>query len=102
MLLVIIMKLVSILLKGFDIRQVGANKTNIYTFSAMETDLNGARIPVELQTFNEEAKNKIAQHLNSQEELLIPFTEIKDFRGVNQYSINNIITHPDFIILSQI
>lgn len=102
MLLVIIMKLVSVLLKNFDVKVVGEKKTNKYVFHAMETDLNGARIPVELQTFNDEIKNKLMQHCNVQEELLIPFSNSNLYAGKNQYNIDSIITHPDFIILSQI
>lgn len=102
MLLVIIMKLVSVLLKNFDVKQVGEKKTNKYVFHAMETDLNGARIPVELQTFNDDIKNKLMQHCNAQEELFIPFSNSNLYAGKNQYNIDSIITHPDFIILSQI
>ena len=52
------MKLVTIvLLPNFDIKQVGEKKTTKYVFNAMETDLNGARIPTELQTFNEDIDN---------------------------------------------
>lgn len=96
------MKLVSVLLKGFDVKQVGEKRTNKFVFHAMETDLNGARIPVELQTFNEEIKNKLIQYSNSSEELLIPFSNSNLYAGKNQYNIDSIITHPDFIIQSQI
>lgn len=97
---VIIMKLVSVFVKGFDVRQVGTNKNNVYTFSAMETDLNGARIPVELQTFNEDIKNKLIPLCNSEDELLIPFSTTSNFRGVNQYSVDALLLHPDFSLLS--
>lgn len=96
------MKLVSLLLKNFDTKVVGEKKTNKYVFHAMETDLNGARIPVELQTFNEEIKNKLIQHCNAADELLIPFTNSNIYAGKTQYNIDGIITHPDFIIQSQI
>jgi len=96
------MKLVSLFLKNFDIKVVGEKKTNKYVFHAMETDLNGARIPVELQTFNEEIKNKLIQHCNADDELLIPFTNSNIYAGKTQYNIDGIITHPDFIIQSQI
>lgn len=95
---VIIMKLVSVFVKGFNVRQVGSNKNNVYTFLAMESDLNGARIPVELQTFNEDIKNKLIPLCNSQDEVLIPFSTISTFRGTNQYSVDDLILHPDFTI----
>lgn len=97
---VVIMKLVSVFVNSFDVRQVGKNNNNVYTFSAMETDLNGARIPVELQTFNEDIKNKLIPLCKSEDELLIPFSSISNFRGVNQYSVDALLLHPDFSFLS--
>lgn len=96
------MKLVSVLLGNFDVKQVGEKKTNKFVFYGMETDLNGARIPIELQTFNEDIKNKLMQYCNTKDELLIPFSNFNQFAGKYQYNIDSIITHPDFIILSQI
>lgn len=94
------MKLVSVLVKNFEVKQVGEKKTNKYVFLGMETDLNGARIPVELQTFNDDIKNKLMPFLNSEHELLIPFSNSNLYAGKIQYNIDGIITHPDFVIES--
>lgn len=97
------MKLVTlVLLPNFDIKQVGEKKTTKYVFNAMETDLNGARIPTELQTFNEDIKNLLTKHNNSNSELLIPFSSSNIYMGKNQYTVDSIILHSDFIIQSQI
>lgn len=94
------MKLVSVLLKKFDVKQVGEKKTNKFLFLGMETDLNGARIPVELQTFNDDIKNKLMPFCNSPQELLIPFSNSNIYAGKTQYNIDGILTHPDFVIES--
>ena len=94
------MKLVTALLSNFDVRQFGEKKTNKYVFQAMETDLNGARIPCEIQTFNEDAKNKLMQFCNTQEQIFIPFSNQNFFMGKNQYTVDSIISHPDFIFNS--
>lgn len=97
------MKLVTIvLLPNFDIKQVGEKKTTKYVFNAMETDLNGARIPTELQTFNEDIKNILLKHNQSNSEILIPFSSSNVYMGKNQYTVDSIILHPDFIISGQI
>jgi hypothetical protein len=92
------MKLVTVLLSNFDVKTVGEKKTTKYIFNAMETDLNGARIPCEIQTFNEDAKNKLMSHCNSQEQIFIPFSSTNFYMGKNQYTVDSIISHPDFII----
>ena len=97
------MKLVTIvLLPNFDIKQVGDKKTTKYVFNGMETDLNGARIPTELQTFNEDIKNILLKynHLNS--EILVPFTSFNVYMGKGQYTVDSIILHPDFVISADI
>jgi len=94
------MKLVTALLSNFDVKQVGEKKTNKYVFQAMETDLNGARIPCEIQTFNEDAKNKLMQFCNTQEQIFIPFSSQNFFMGKNQYTVDSIISHPEFIFNS--
>lgn len=97
------MKLVTVvLLSGFDIRQVGEKKTTKYVFNVMETDLNGARIPAELQTFNEDIKNILLKHNHSNSEILIPFSSSNFYNFKNQYTVDSIILHPDFIISGQI
>lgn len=93
------MKLVTvILLPNFDVKTVGEKKTTKFIFNAMETDLNGARIPTEIQTFNEDIKNKLLQHNNSQEPILIPFSSSNIYMGKNQYTVDSIILHPEYII----
>lgn len=94
------MKIVTALLSNFDVKQVGEKKTNKYVFQAMETDLNGARIPCEIQTFNEDAKNKLMQFCNTQEQIFIPFSSQNFFMGKNQYTVDSIISHPEFIFNS--
>lgn len=93
------MKLVTVvLLPTFDIKQVGEKKTTKYVFSAMETDLNGARIPTELQTFNEDIKNILLKHNLSNTQVLIPFSSSNVYMGKNQYTVDSIILHPSFVI----
>lgn len=94
------MKLVTVLLNNFDVKQVGEKKTTKYIFAAMETDLNGARIPCEIQTFNEEIKNKLVSHCNTQEQIFIPFSSNNFYMGKQQYTVDSILTHPDFNINS--
>lgn len=94
------MKLVTVLLSNFDVKTVGEKKTTKYIFNAMETDLNGARIPCEIQTFNEDAKNKLMQFCNTQEQIFIPFSSQNFFMGKNQYTVDSIISHPEFIFNS--
>jgi hypothetical protein len=97
------MKLVTVvLLPGFDIRQVGEKKTTKYVFNVMETDLNGARIPAELQTFNEDIKNILLKDNHSNSEILIPFSSSNFYNFKNQYTVDSIILHPDFVISSEI
>ena len=97
------MKLVTVvLLPGFDIRQVGEKKTTKYVFNVMETDLNGARIPAELQTFSEDIKNILLKHNHSNSEILIPFSSSNFYNFKNQYTVDSIILHPDFVISSEI
>lgn len=93
------MKLVTIvLLPNFDIKQVGEKKTTKYVFNALETDLNGARIPAEVQTFNEDVKNILLKHNQSNSEILIPFSSSNFYNFKNQYTVDSIILHPDFVI----
>lgn len=92
------MKLVTVLVKNFDVKQVGEKRTTKYVFEAMETDLNGARIPTELQTFNEDIKNKLIQYSNNPQTLLIPFSSSNVYMGKNQYTVDSIVLHPEFII----
>ena len=94
------MKLVTVLLSNFDVKTAGEKKTTKYIFNAMETDLNGARIPCEIQTFNEDAKNKLMQFCNTQEQIFIPFSSQNFFMGKNQYTVDSIISHPEFIFNS--
>lgn len=97
------MKLVTVvLLPSFDIKQVGEKKTTKYVFNAMETDLNGARIPTELQTFNEDIKNFLLKHNQSNSQVLIPFSSSNVYMGKNQYTIDSIILHPEFVISADI
>lgn len=96
------MKLVTVLLSNFDVKTVGEKKTTKYIFNAMETDLNGARIPCEIQTFNEDAKNKLMQFCNIQEQIFIPFSSQNFFMGKNQYTVDSIISHPEFIFNSHL
>src|SRR5690606_35535912 len=60
--------------------------------------LNGARIPCEIQTFKEDVKNKLMSHCNSQQQIFIPFSSTNFYMGKNQYTVDSIISHPDFII----
>lgn len=93
------MKLVTVLLSPiFDIKQVGEKKTTKYIFNAMETDLNGARIPTELQTFNEDIKNFLLKQNQNTSEVLIPFSSSNVYMGKNQYTVDSIILHPEFVI----
>lgn len=97
------MKLVTIvLLPNFAIKHVGEKKSTKYIFNGMETDLNGARIPTELQTYNEDIKNILLKynHLNS--EILVPFFSFNTYMGKNQYTVDSIILHPDFVICADI
>lgn len=95
------MKLVTVvLLPSFDIKQVGEKKTTKFIFNAMETDLNGARIPTELQTFNEDIKNFLLKHNQSNTPVLIPFSSSNVYMGKNQYTVDSIILHPDFVLSS--
>jgi len=91
------MKLVTVLLRNWDVKQVGEKKSNKFLFEAMETDLNGARIPVEIQTFSDDIKNKLSPHSNSSE-ILIPFSSLNSYMGKTQYTVDSIILHPDFVI----
>lgn len=92
------MKLVTVmLLPNWDVKQVGEKRTNKFVFNSFETDLNGARIPTELQTFNEDIKNKLMQYINNNNEpLFIPFSSANVYMGKNQYTVDSIILHPDF------
>lgn len=97
------MKLVTVvLLPSFDIKRVGEKQTTKFVFNAMETDLNGARIPTELQTFNEDIKNFLLKHNQSNSQLLIPFSSSNVYMGKNQYTVDSIILHPDFVISADI
>lgn len=97
------MKLVTVVLSpSFDIKQVGEKKTTKYIFNAMETDLNGARIPTELQTFNEDIKNFLLKHNQKNSEVLIPFSSSNVYMGKNQYTVDSIILHPEFVISADI
>ncbi|MDQ8943815.1 hypothetical protein [Acinetobacter soli] len=90
------MKLVTVLLKNFDVKVVGEKKVTKYVFEAMETDLNGARIPTEIQTFNEDIKNKLIKYSNTPEPILLPFSSSNFYMGKSQYTVDSIILHPDF------
>lgn len=62
----------------------------------METDLNGARIPCEITTFDGTARDKLAAHLKTGEEIQIPFNRSDVFAGKPQYNVDSIINHKDF------
>lgn len=94
------MKLVTVLIVAFASRDFkgkdGKPDSTQFTFLGMETDLNGARIPCEIKTFDGAIRDKIALHVKSGEELLIPFNRSDVFAGKPQYNVDSIINHPDY------
>lgn len=100
--MVIIMKFVSVLVKNVETKLVGEKKTPKYVFHGMETDLNGARIPVELETFNEDISKRLIAQINNQEEVLVPFTHAKLYMNKTQYIVDSLCTHPDFVFTSHL
>lgn len=100
--MVIIMKFVTVLVKNVETKLVGEKKTPKYVFHGMETDLNGSRIPVELQTFNEEISKRLIAQINTQEEILVPFSNSNIYAGKTQYNVDSICTHPDFVFTSHL
>lgn len=100
--MVIIMKFVSIIVKNVETKLVGEKKTPKFIFSGMETDLNGARIPVELHTFNEAISKSLLNQINSPEPVLIPFSHSNVYMGKTQYNVDSICSHPDFVFTSHL
>lgn len=92
------MRLVSVVIlnKQFDVRQVGAKNSNIYTFSAMETDLDGARIPCEIQTFKDDVKDFLLKRADSTTNLLIPFNSLSNYGNKNQYTVDPVLLNSNF------
>lgn len=98
--MVIIMKFVSVIVKNVETKLVGEKKTPKFVFQGMETDLNGARIPVELQTFNETISKSLMAQINNPEPVMIPFSNSNIYAGKTQYNVDSICTHPDFVFTS--
>lgn len=94
------MKLVTVLIQDFSSRTFkgkdGKPDSLQFTFLGMETDLNGARIPCEIKTFDGEARDKIAMHVKTGQEILIPFNRSDVFAGKPQYNVDSIVNHPDY------
>ena len=50
--------------------------------------------------YSKDAKNKLMQFCNTQEQIFIPFSSQNFFMGKNQYTVDSIISHPEFIFTS--
>lgn len=69
-----------------------------HVFDAHETDLNGARIPVELQTFNEDIARKLQAHVKSGESIYVPYDNQSEYSGKHQFNVSSYVMHPDFVL----
>lgn len=94
------MKLMTCIIFDFHTQMINTQKgqRTKYVFEAHETDLNGARIPVELHTFNDKISNAIQPHVKSNEQVYVPFDNITEFNGKSQVNVSSLITHPDFVL----
>lgn len=93
------MKFVTAIINGFAIKEGTSKAGKPYTlfyFSAHETDVTGARIPCEIITGDGQARDILAKHLNTGDELQVPFSRTDTFAGKPQYNVDSVITRPDF------